>query len=324
MANSNNKQTTKQPIKQKEAHHYIRTLFASLFGFFAVSLIITSILVVWLGRTLTNTDQYVKTVGPLVTKPEVQDFVVTSISDALLENDEAPIRDIATQILGNEKIVGQIDEQLKIAVRPIVEENLRSVVASDEFTKLWADSNRSIHSQLITQLKSDSQDFTLNFHPLIVGVVDQLGATKLSFVKDKLEIKEDMGVIKLEAKKLDEARQVYDYFQKAMIAIIGCAILSLALCILISVHHLKTLRRVALSVGIFAGILALSLSATSLVKPSGASAEQQEVAVAVINAVTQQLRLTLIIVAVICIGGTIGSKVYALLMSRKSHMNVPK
>ena len=306
----------KKPPQTTE-NNYVRTIFASLFGFFAISLIITSILVIWINRTLTNTDQYVKTVAPLVTNPEVQDFVVTSISDALLENDGAPVKEIATQILGNEKIAGMINEQLKLQVKPIVEENLKSVVASDEFAKLWEQSNREVHSQLIAQLEGDSEDFTLNFNPLIAGVFDQLGTTKLGFIKEQIELGPEVGVVKFEGANLDGMRNAYNYFQNAMLAIIGCAILSLVLCVLISVHHLKTLRRVALAVGVFAGILAASLSATTLIKSDSVNAEQK-VAIAVVDATTHQLRISLIIISVICIAIAVGSKVYAVFMERKN------
>lgn len=298
-------------------HHYIRTTFAALFGFFALSLIIVAILVVWLNVTISSTDQYTKTVAPLVTNPDVQVFVVDKASTAVLENEGAPIRDIATQLLGESQVTGTTDEQLRAAVTPIVKDSLRSVIASPAFAALWKTSNSAIHAQLISQLKSDSPTIELNFHPLVADVINELGTTKLGFVKDKLEIKDDAGKVTIKEKQLDNVRNVYDYFQKAMLAIIALAILSLVLCVIISVHHVKTARRIALLTGIFAAVLAVLLSATSLIKIGGDDVVQQKFAVALINGVTHDLRLALIIVAVLGIGGAVASKIYDTIKAKK-------
>lgn len=311
------KQTPKKPQPQ-EVHHYFRTFFASVFGFLAVSLLIVSILVVWLGSTLSNTNQYVKTVAPLVTKPEVRDFVTDKAEEALLDNKDAPVRDIAEQLLGPEKTAGKTDEQLRVEIKPIVDEALNKVISSEVFTNLWKETNRTIHAQLINQLNKNTDSFTLNLHPVIVGVIDELGTTRLSFIKDKLDVKEDMGVVKVEGKQLENVRNVYNYFKKAMIAIVACALLSFALCVLISVHHLKTLRRVALSIGIFSALLAMTLSATSLIKVNGTDAQQKQMALTLVDVITHDLRVTLIFIAVACIGGSIGSKVYAVMMTQKA------
>src|SRR5580765_5153003 len=162
--------TTKpSSVSQTTKHHYVRTLFSSFFGFIALALIIVSILVIWLNRTLTDTGQYVKTVAPLVTKPDVQNFVVDKASSALLDNNDAPIQDIASQLLTPDQIAGKTDEQLKAQVTPIVKDSLRSVVASPAFAVLWKTNNQQIHGQLISQLRSNSQTIQLNFHALNRG-----------------------------------------------------------------------------------------------------------------------------------------------------------
>jgi len=100
-----------QNALRTKRHHYIRTTVSSFFGFIALALIIVSILVVWLDRTLTDSSQYVKTVAPLVTKPDVQNFVVTKASNALLDNDDAPIQDIATKLLPADQVAGKTNPQ---------------------------------------------------------------------------------------------------------------------------------------------------------------------------------------------------------------------
>jgi hypothetical protein len=302
------------PVKK---HHYVRTLLSSFFGFIALGLIIVSILVVWLDRTLTNTGQYVKTVAPLVTKPDVQNFVVTKVSSALLDNKDAPIQDIASQLLGPGQTAGKTDEQLKAQITPIVKDNLRSVVASPTFAALWKNNNQAIHGQLISQLNNNSQVITLNFHPLITGVIDQLSDMKLGFVKDKIAPPADVGLVTIQGKQLTNVRRAYDYFTKAMMVIVACAVLAAVLCVVVSVHHGKTFRRIALLTGVFSAILAALLSAALLIKTGGSDMEQQKMITALADGITHDLRLSLIVIAVLCIGGAIGSKIYVEKIARK-------
>jgi len=307
--------TKTQTTPPAATHHRVRTFFSSFFGFFALGLIILSILVIWLDRTLTDTNTYVGTVAPLVTKPAVQNFAVTKASSALLGTNGPSVRDIATQLLTPEQIAGKTDEQLRAAVTPIVEDSLRSVVASPAFAELWKTNNKAIHSQLMTQLRDGSQTINLNFRPLITGLIDQLGTTKLGFVKDKLDLPADAGQVKLEGKQLDNVRTVYDYFKKALLAILVSASLAVGLCVLISVHHLKTFRRIALLTGIFSAVLAVLLSATSLFKISGDAAEQK-FATTLVNGITHDLRISLIVIAILGIGSAIASKIYSKLATK--------
>lgn len=298
-------------------HHYIRTLISSLFGSVAASLIILSIVVVWLDRTLTNTDQYVKTVAPLVSEPDVQNFIINETSAALLDNKEAPVQEVALQVLGAEQTAGKTDVQLRAELTIEVKNNVRSVVTSPSFATLWEKSNRDVHGQLISQLTSKSETIKLDFHPVVVGLVDQLGTTKFAFVGDKLELKEEVGVVTVQGDQLDTVHKVYDYFKKAMLAIIACAILAGILAVIISIHHWKTFRRIAMSTGIFSASLAVMLSATSLIRLNGMDAEQQKIAAALVNGITADLRTALIVTAIVCIGGALISKVCVAVASRK-------
>lgn len=319
-------------------HHYVRTLISSLFGSVAASLIILSIVVVWLDRTLTNTDQYVKTVAPLVSEPDVQNFVINKASGVLLDNKETgsqqgpgvtgaqagqdeqqapPIRDIATEVLGAEQVAGKTDEQLQAEIEPVVKDTLRSIVTSPSFAALWEKSNRDVHGQLLSQLKSGSDTIKLDFHPVIVSALAQLETTKFAFVAEKLELKPDVGVMTVRGDQLDTVHKIYDYFKKAMLAIIACAVLAAVLAVIISVHHWKTFRRIAMSTGIFSASLAVMLSATSLIRLNGLDAEQQKIAVTLVNGITADLRTALIVVAVACIGGALVSKVCITVMARK-------
>lgn len=305
---------------QTAKHHYVRTIVSSFFGFLALTLIIISIVVVWLDHTLTNTNQYVRTVAPLVKDPDVQQFVISKATESLTDNKDAPVHDVAVRLLGEAQVAGKTDDQLRAEVKPIVQASIQSVVISPQFATLWQNTNRDVHGQLLAQLKGGNETIKLNFQPLITGVISELSTTKLSFIKDNLDLPDDVGVVVITGRQLDTVRKVYDYFTKAMLALLLAAVLAAVLAVVISVHHWKTLRRIALSTGIFAAVLAMVLSASALIRPNGLDPAMQNMAAALVNGITLPLRTSLIVVAVVCITGAVVSKVCSSWTSKKSRV----
>src|SRR5260221_12672135 len=106
--------------QQKVQSHKVRTFFASIFGIIAVGLIMLSMTVVWLNRTLTDTTTFVQTVSPLASKPAIQNFVAQKVSEQLLNS--APTQDLAKMLLPAGQLSGLIpDDHLKMATKPVID-----------------------------------------------------------------------------------------------------------------------------------------------------------------------------------------------------------
>jgi hypothetical protein len=312
------KPTTNSSIQTPvtKTHHYVRTFFAAIFGFLSLNLIIFSILVVWLSATLTNTDQYVKTVTPIVSDKVVQEYVVGRVTTTILDNKDIPIDGLAENLLPEDQRSGKSNEELRVIIEPMIKESLSQILASPTFNKLWVDTNRSVHASLLSGVNSQSGDVVLNFRPVIVGVIDELGKTKFSFIKDKIDIPSDVGSLKIESTRLDKARHIYNYFKTARIALWACAFLSAVISVLLSVHHLKTLRRIGLFTGIFTGVQAILLSSTSLLKNLKGDATDKAMAIKVINLLVRDLRMSLIVISAVTLILAIGSKLIAIIIAK--------
>lgn len=292
-------------------HHYVRTFFASIFGMLALSLILASILIVWLNRTLTDTDTYMEAVAPLVVKPEVQDFVAMKTSEAILKNND-PI-DLASKLLPREQTVGMMPEQVGEQLKKTVNVNVSQVVASPAFVKLWVDTNRSAHSAFTQQIKSGSGELSLDLSPIIIGVTNELKATQLSPIADKIELKPENAKLDLKGGGIDKASNYYDSFQKGTLAIIVAAIIAIALAVFISVHHVKTLRRIVFGTGLIAVALTGLMYMPSLVKFNDTKdSVEQKAAVAIADTLFHDLRVACLVIAVICISLAVASKLYDL------------
>ena len=324
-----NAETQAQP---KKVHHYFRTFFAGLSGFIALNLILLSILVVWLGDTLTNTNTYVSTVSSLAKQEPVQEFVASKLADTVTDQttniqdgeDSPSIRDIMGQLVPQDKIDGKSDEQLKQDLHVLIHDQLRSVLASDKFSVLWADTNRDLHQKLLEQVNSTDGDFELDFHDILVGTFDLLKGTKFDFITDKIDIPSDVGVVKVESSNFDQARKFYNYFKIARIALLACAFLSAVITVLLSVHHMKTLRRMAVLTAVFTGLMATLLSAGNLFKNMKNAPQDKDLILAMANVIFKDLRIILFSVAGIAVLIAVDSKIFELIKKKKSQNSPDK
>lgn len=306
--------------KQKtiEKHHYIRTFFAGIFGFIALNLIIFSIFVVWLSGTLTNTDQYVKTVTPIVSDKVVQDYVVNKVSSIILDNKDIPLDGIAENLLLPEQIEGKTDEELRRLIEPIIKDSLMQVLSSPSFKVLWVETNRQIHLAFVSGINDPKGEVVINTQPVIDGVLDELGKTKFNFIQDKMEIPEDSAVIKIESSRLDKARHVYDYFKKARLALLVCAVFAGFISVMLSVHHLKTLRRIAVFTGIFTGLMAILFRSTALLNNLNGDVADKALTIKLIDILVRDLWLALVIISVVTLSVAIGSKIVSVIVKKRN------
>lgn len=300
---------TKQPAPAR--HHHIRTLFASVLGTVALGLILISILAVWLNRTFTNTGAYVGAVAPLVTKPDVQNFIASKVSDQLLSN--ASVQDLANALLPVNQLSGRTTAELKTELQPIITADVLQVIDSAQFAALWRSVNQTAHQQLIQQLNAKSSSLTLNLHPAIVDVVNQLKTTQLRTVADKLSVDPSAGQLNLTGSGIDKAHTIYTRFQQGtwliVVATLAAAIGSVAL----SVHHSKTLRRIMVGSAAIALALAGTIQALAAIKITGSDELQQKAVTAIASTLLHNLQLACLVLAGVCVAIAVGSKLYARL-----------
>jgi hypothetical protein len=302
-------QSKPQTPQTTQPHHRVRTFFASLFGILAISLVLSSLVIVWLNRTLTDTNTYVKTVAPLATKPAVQVFIAQKASDELVKN--APIDDLAKALLPAGQDSGKTVDQLKLLLQPIIYNNVLKVVQAPAFVTLWENTNQTAHAAFIKQINSGSPSITLDLNPTVTGVINQLKTTQLAQFSDKIDTKPDSAKIDLAGSGIEKAHKYYQDFQKATWFIVALTTLCLVLAVIISVHHLKTLRRMLFGTGILTLLFAFSIWATSYISVGNSNdLVTKNAIVAIVQTLLHNLQLASVIIGVVCIAGGVGLKIY--------------
>ncbi|HEY4964217.1 MAG TPA: hypothetical protein VIH90_05970 [Candidatus Saccharimonadales bacterium] len=301
----NNKNNTSQNQKS----HKLRSFFAAIAGIVAVYLIMSSITVIWLNRTVTDTNTYVKTVSPLIQKPEIQNFIAAKVTDQIVNN--APIHDVATSLLPPAAVNNtQTVDQLKVLLTPVIQNSVLQIVKSPAFATLWTQTNRIAHAQLVSQLNNNNGELQLNLSPAVNAVIAQIKTTDLSPIADKITVNSNTGNLDIKSSGVKKAHHYYELFKTGTWAIVAITVIAIVLSIWLSVHHLKTIRRILIGVGVLALLQALILEAPVFINVSSTDKVTQDAAKAFAEALFHNLQLASLIVGVLCILAAIASKIY--------------
>jgi hypothetical protein len=150
-----------------------------------------SVASVWASNQLSDTDQYVQTVAPLVDDPAVQDALADEVTAAVFEN--LDVEGFTTEAL--EAIAEQPNVPPRVAnllpslsvpltngVESFTRDQVEVFFASPEFAQLWAEVNRLSHEQVVTLLEGNEGgavsaqegQITLNIGPIVAAVQEQL------------------------------------------------------------------------------------------------------------------------------------------------------
>jgi hypothetical protein len=130
---------------------------------FAILLPVT-ILSTWAHRTVTNTDAYVATLGPIAASPVVRAAVSTQITNEIY----AALNPRQTIAAALPPKAAKLAGPISAGVRGYLQDAVNKVLAKPKFEQLWVAANRFAHTQLIAALKGDTKTLqTTNGHVVL-------------------------------------------------------------------------------------------------------------------------------------------------------------
>lgn len=137
-----------------------------------------SVAIVWLNRVVLDTDAYVATVTPLSRDAAIKDAVANRITSELFTRTDA--EQLATEALPDK--VDFLAAPIVGATEGYVNEQIRKLLDSAEFSKLWQDANREAHKALKHLLTGEegtvyAQDGKVN---LDLGGVAEIAKARLA------------------------------------------------------------------------------------------------------------------------------------------------
>lgn len=147
----------------------VRHLTFAVTALLACLLLPVAVVSLWSDSVVTDSDEYVATVGPLADDPVVQEFV-------------------------HDRLVEETLARLPRVPEPLVSVAATRVVEGPEFRPAWEQANRQAHKQMIAVLEGDSDSavnddgtVVIQIGPLVVAVleaVDPTGRLDTSTVPD--------------------------------------------------------------------------------------------------------------------------------------------
>ncbi len=159
----------------------------------------------WVNLTLTDTDRFVATYGPLASDPSVQQFVADETVNAI--NEQLDIPGLTSSVidgiidLGTGPVATRALETLKgpaaSGVQGLIESGVDKFVASDAFANVWTQTLRISHTQLVNSMQgtndgaltiSDRGEIGIQLAPIIAQVKIALIDQGLTFASQIPEI----------------------------------------------------------------------------------------------------------------------------------------
>ncbi len=132
-----------------------------------VALLLAPLAVVssWVDDTVSDTDRYVQTVGPLASDPAVQDVVTDRLTDRVVANvDVEAVTDALTKTLADAGAPPRVVDAseslagpLRSAVRSAVDGIVSRVVTSDAFAQTWEGANERAHAAVVNMLTGERE-----------------------------------------------------------------------------------------------------------------------------------------------------------------------
>jgi len=159
-----------------------RKALAGLLAVLTCLAIVLGTTAVWAHRTVLNTDQWVKTVGPLGADPAVHDALQIRITNQIFT--VLPAQELIAEALPDRSRFLAVP--LTNAIKGFVSDQVGNLLASPQFAQAWTEANRVVHSQVVAVLRGDSEvvqtrngQVVLNLLPVInqaLSRVEQLAS----------------------------------------------------------------------------------------------------------------------------------------------------
>jgi hypothetical protein len=201
-------------------------------------------------------------------------------------------------------------------VKAVVRDAVIQILQSPQMRELWSTTNRDAHAEFVRQLDAGSPQVTIDLGPCVSGVLAEIKQTKLAPVADQIQIAPAAARISIQGGALERVRQGYEDLKAATVIVLALTLLFAALSVWVSVHHLKTLRRMLIGTGLTALAVSAGIALSAKLPVHGADPATAKLAVAMLQTLLHPLLAACLVVGAICVALALGSKLYEKLRAR--------
>lgn len=203
----------------RQRHWGIRSVVSLLL--FIIAAVLTPVAIVghWGHHTVTDTTQYLETVGPLIDSPEIQTAITDTVTSVIVQqvDTQAVVGDFLGSLLNNPSLTEKLSAPLAAGVNGLIHDLVQRFVASDAFRDVWIKTNTVAQESLIALLDGnqegpiqlDGNKVVLDVSSLLDQVKDQVVAAGLTIAKDVTIPKTDTQIVLLESPIIGQIQLIY-------------------------------------------------------------------------------------------------------------------
>ncbi len=198
-----------------------RTISALICFILAAVLTTPAALAFWGQRTLTNTQRYIETVGPLVQSPQVQEAIGSAAIQTFEQqvDIEAILNNVFAQVLTDRPRLQLLVGPLASGVNSLIEREVREFVASDTFADLWVAAQTRAQQALVRVMEGDTSGaVSLQGDKLVLDIGEVLDQVKQRLIARGLTVLQNVPIpdvnkqiVLMDAPQLAQARTIYAF-----------------------------------------------------------------------------------------------------------------
>lgn len=204
----------------------------------------------WGQRTLTDSQRYIDTTGPLIQSPEVQQAVATKVTQAIQEqvDVEALLNEAFSGVIANRPRVELLIGPIAGAVNGLIESQVDQFIASDAFEQIWIRVNTRTQQLLVALLNGDDTGpVTISSGQVVLDVTQIIDAVKAELVNrgltfaDRVPIPDkDRQIVLLESDALNQAQNIWAFTNPVAKWLLWVVLVMLVGAVVISVRKART------------------------------------------------------------------------------------
>lgn len=211
-----------------------RSIASILVFALAAVLLPAGIIGYWGQRTITDTERYLSTVGPLAENPEVQDALADFLAAKMQEqvNSQQLVQDIFGDLTEERPSLKLLEPVVAGAIDALISEVTYRIVRSEQFVEFWQLANTAAQESIMAILEGrdegpirlDGDDVVLDISEVFVAIQNGLIERGLTIAARFTIPDQDRQIVLLEAPQLAQLRTLYSITSPVLAALIFVAL----------------------------------------------------------------------------------------------------
>lgn len=239
---------------------------------FILATILTPAAVVghWGHTTITDTEAYLETVGPLAANPEIQQAIGDVVTDAVIQQVDAKelVGGFLTELLPNDKLAESLAGPLSSGINQVIAGAVQKFMASDAFQTAWFALNKAAQRGLVAALNGEPDgvirvegpDVVLDISSLLVTIQKALVEQGID-VAGKVKVPElNAQVVVMSSPAFEQLRTIWKFASPLLSFILLIVAALFTLSVMLATRRARTTVAVGIAVFALGGVLQLSLS----------------------------------------------------------------